>query len=48
MNIQAKVFGKASYAGSFSGYDEYVPMVDKAVDAGWKEASSQKPCASRG
>ncbi|KAG5547885.1 hypothetical protein RHGRI_013534 [Rhododendron griersonianum] len=45
---EAKAFGKASYAGSFSGYDEYVPMVDKAVDAGWKQASSQKPCASRG
>jgi len=46
---EAKVFGKASYAGSFSGYDEYVPMVDKAVDAGWKkQASYQKPCASKG
>ncbi|PSS29449.1 Phosphatidylinositol/phosphatidylcholine transfer protein [Actinidia chinensis var. chinensis] len=46
---EAKVIAKASYVGSFSGYDEYVPMVDKAVDAGWKkQASLQKPCVSRG
>lgn len=37
--MQAKVVGKASYTGSFPGYDEYVPMVDKAVDAGWKKQS---------
>ncbi|KAI8533021.1 hypothetical protein RHMOL_Rhmol11G0263800 [Rhododendron molle] len=41
---EAKVNGKASYVGSFSGYDEYIPMVDKAVDSVWKrQASSQKP-----
>jgi hypothetical protein len=41
---EAKVNGKASYVGSFSGYDEYIPMVDKGVDAVWKRpASSQKP-----
>ncbi|KAF3435735.1 hypothetical protein FNV43_RR22827 [Rhamnella rubrinervis] len=34
---EAKVVGKTSYASSFSGYDEYVPMVDKAVDACWKK-----------
>ncbi|PON65136.1 Octamer-binding transcription factor [Parasponia andersonii] len=34
---EAKAVGKASYAVTFSGYDEYVPMVDKAVDAGWKK-----------
>ncbi|XP_057494733.1 phosphatidylinositol/phosphatidylcholine transfer protein SFH8-like isoform X1 [Actinidia eriantha] len=46
---EAKVIAKAGYVGSFSGYDEYVPMVDKAVDAGWKkQASLQKPCVSRG
>ncbi|XP_059647655.1 phosphatidylinositol/phosphatidylcholine transfer protein SFH8 isoform X2 [Cornus florida] len=46
---EAKVIGKASSAASFSGYDEYVPMVDKAVDAGWKrQASFQKPSASKG
>ncbi|KAL7002751.1 Phosphatidylinositol/phosphatidylcholine transfer protein sfh8 [Sarracenia purpurea var. burkii] len=46
---EAKVIGKASYGGNFSGYDEYVPMVDKAVDAGWKrQASFQKPYASKG
>ncbi|CAN8328786.1 unnamed protein product [Cochlearia groenlandica] len=27
--------GETSLAGSFAGYDEYVPMVDKAVDATW-------------
>lgn len=49
MNMQAKVVGKASYAGSFSGYDEYVPMVDKAVDAGWKKQTlNQKPHSSKG
>ncbi|KAJ6368690.1 hypothetical protein OIU78_001130 [Salix suchowensis] len=37
---EAKVVGKAGYGGSFPGYDEYVPMVDKAVDAGWKKASN--------
>lgn len=36
---QAKVVGKSNYAGSGNlvGYDEYIPMVDKAVDAGWKK-----------
>ncbi|XP_052192839.1 phosphatidylinositol/phosphatidylcholine transfer protein SFH8-like [Diospyros lotus] len=37
---EAKVAGRVSYAGSFSGYDEYVPMVDKAVDSGWKRQPS--------
>ncbi|XP_057456441.1 phosphatidylinositol/phosphatidylcholine transfer protein SFH6-like isoform X2 [Lotus japonicus] len=36
---EAKVVGKSNYAGSgnLAGYDEYIPMVDKAVDAGWKK-----------
>lgn len=35
--LQAKVgSGETSFTGSFAGYDEYVPMVDKAVDATWK------------
>lgn len=47
--MQAKVVGKISYAGSFGGYDEYVPMVDKAVDAGWKkQAALQRPSSSKG
>ena len=29
--------GKASSVGGFSEYDEYVPMVDKAVDASWEK-----------
>ncbi|KAJ6896686.1 phosphatidylinositol/phosphatidylcholine transfer protein SFH8-like isoform X2 [Populus alba x Populus x berolinensis] len=41
---EAKVAGKAGYGVSFSGYDEYVPMVDKVVDAEWKkQASIQRP-----
>ncbi|CAG7898964.1 hypothetical protein BRARA_H01817 [Brassica rapa] len=28
--------GETSFASSLAGYDEYVPMVDKAVDATWK------------
>ncbi|KAL8143680.1 hypothetical protein V2J09_016712 [Rumex salicifolius] len=37
---ESKIVGKASYAGTFPGYDEYVPIVDKAVDACWKKQSS--------
>ncbi|GKV21115.1 hypothetical protein SLEP1_g31128 [Rubroshorea leprosula] len=41
---EAKMVGKTCYAGNFSGYDEYVPMVDKTVDSGWKNQSSlQRP-----
>ncbi|GLU02876.1 hypothetical protein SLE2022_201090 [Rubroshorea leprosula] len=41
---EAKMIGKTCYAGNFSGYDEYVPMVDKTVDSGWKNQSSlQRP-----
>ncbi|KAG2705695.1 hypothetical protein I3760_05G068500 [Carya illinoinensis] len=46
---EAKVAGKASFAGRFSGYDEYVPMVDKPVDAGWKKQMPlHKPYAPKG
>ncbi|KAL7265536.1 hypothetical protein ACSBR1_003336 [Camellia fascicularis] len=45
---EAKVIGKANYAGGFSGYDEYVPMVDEAVDACWQnQPSFQKPYVSK-
>ncbi|XP_051147410.1 phosphatidylinositol/phosphatidylcholine transfer protein SFH6-like [Andrographis paniculata] len=37
---EAKAIGAAGYAGHFSGYDEYVPMVDKAVVSGWKKQTS--------
>lgn len=48
-NKQAKVNGSASHTNTFLGYDEYVPMVDKAVDAGWKkQASFKKVTASKG
>lgn len=38
--LQAKAVGTGSHFGNFSGYDEYVPMVDKAVDSGWKKQPS--------
>lgn len=42
---EAKGIGATSYPINFSGYDEYVPMVDKAVDSGWKkQTESEKPC----
>ncbi|KAJ1408038.1 CRAL/TRIO, N-terminal domain [Sesbania bispinosa] len=34
---EARLGGRASHSGGFSEYDEYVPMVDKTVDVGWKE-----------
>ncbi|KAI3448019.1 hypothetical protein Pfo_004684 [Paulownia fortunei] len=37
---EAKAIGTAGYFGNFSGYDEYVPMVDKAVDSGWKKQTT--------
>lgn len=48
-DMQAKIVGKPSYAGSFPGYDEYVPMVDKPVDVSWKkQVSFQRPYVSKG
>ncbi|XP_031130427.1 phosphatidylinositol/phosphatidylcholine transfer protein SFH8-like [Ipomoea triloba] len=42
---EAKGIGATSYPINYSGYDEYVPMVDKAVDSGWKkQTESEKPC----
>ncbi|KAL6514552.1 Phosphatidylinositol/phosphatidylcholine transfer protein sfh6 [Orobanche gracilis] len=37
---EAKAIGTAGYYSNFSGYDEYVPMVDKAVDSGWKKQTT--------
>ncbi|WCJ40945.1 Phosphatidylinositol/phosphatidylcholine transfer protein SFH8 [Euphorbia peplus] len=45
---EAKVVGKAGFAANFSGYDEYVPMVDKAVDSGWKKQPSVQRPVSKG
>ncbi|KAK7264270.1 hypothetical protein RJT34_31876 [Clitoria ternatea] len=48
---EAKAVGLSSYAGSGNllGYDEYVPMVDKAVDASWKrQPSLQRSQTSKG
>ncbi|GFY95861.1 Sec14p-like phosphatidylinositol transfer family protein [Actinidia rufa] len=41
--------GNSNSCGSFSRHDEYVPVIDKVVDAGpEKEMSHQKPNARRG
>ncbi|XP_057436755.1 phosphatidylinositol/phosphatidylcholine transfer protein SFH8-like isoform X2 [Lotus japonicus] len=46
---EAKIVGKSSYTNNFSGYDEYVPMVDKPVDAVLKkQASLQRSYTSQG
>ncbi|KAL6560811.1 Phosphatidylinositol/phosphatidylcholine transfer protein sfh6 [Orobanche gracilis] len=37
---EAKAIGTAGYYSNLSGYDEYVPMVDKAVDSGWKKQTT--------
>jgi len=44
---EAKINGKTGYAATFSGYDEYVPMVDKPVDAGWKKQSFVQKTSSK-
>ncbi|KAF7810862.1 phosphatidylinositol/phosphatidylcholine transfer protein SFH8-like [Senna tora] len=45
---EAKVVGKTNYVGSLSRYDEYVPVVDKTVDASWKmQAALQRPSTSK-
>ncbi|KAK6938859.1 CRAL/TRIO, N-terminal domain [Dillenia turbinata] len=33
---EAKVIGKSNSAGRLSEYDEYIPIIDKTVDAGWE------------
>ncbi|XP_065881822.1 phosphatidylinositol/phosphatidylcholine transfer protein SFH8-like [Euphorbia lathyris] len=46
---EARAFGRASAAGCFSEYDEYVPMIDKTVDGGCNiQASVQDQHTSRG
>ncbi|CAL9042485.1 unnamed protein product [Musa banksii] len=39
-NMQAKMLGKARVSGGSSEYEDCVPMVDKAVDAAWKNQNS--------
>ncbi|KAK9677831.1 hypothetical protein RND81_11G170300 [Saponaria officinalis] len=36
---EAKINAMNTLAANFSGYDEYVPMVDKPVDSSWKKQS---------
>ncbi|KAK9108906.1 hypothetical protein Sjap_016966 [Stephania japonica] len=46
---EAKISAKAVYPGGVAEYDEYIPMVDKAVDAGWKkEVTQQRSFIARG
>uniref|UniRef100_A0A1J3F4D3 Phosphatidylinositol/phosphatidylcholine transfer protein SFH8 n=3 Tax=Noccaea caerulescens TaxID=107243 RepID=A0A1J3F4D3_NOCCA len=45
---EAKLAGETSLTGSFLGYDEYVPMVDKAVDAACKVKPAVTRVASKG
>ncbi|KAL1208163.1 Phosphatidylinositol/phosphatidylcholine transfer protein SFH8 [Cardamine amara subsp. amara] len=45
---EAKIAGETSLTGSFPGYDEYVPMVDKAVDATCKVKPAIHRVASKG
>ncbi|CAL9201495.1 unnamed protein product [Musa hybrid cultivar] len=46
---EAKMVKAASFSSGFPEYDEYVPMVDKAVDGGWKkEISNKRLYASKG
>ncbi|CAN1255909.1 Phosphatidylinositol/phosphatidylcholine transfer protein SFH8 [Linum perenne] len=45
---ESKIVGKVNHPSTFSGYDEYVPMVDKAVDSTWnKQAAIQKLAMSK-
>lgn len=45
---EVKVSAKTNYVDSVPGYDECIPMVDKAVDSCYKrQPSIQKPYASR-
>ncbi|KAM7275128.1 hypothetical protein ACFE04_016994 [Oxalis oulophora] len=45
---EAKAVGKTNYVGNFKEYDEYVPMVDKAVDAIVKKQSQSSSSALKG
>lgn len=46
---QAKNIGSINHPNKLLAYDDYVPMVDKAVDSGWKKPEPfQKPCTPRG
>ncbi|CAN0866500.1 Phosphatidylinositol/phosphatidylcholine transfer protein SFH8 [Linum grandiflorum] len=39
---EAKIMGKANHPSSFTGFDEYIPIVDKAVDSTWSEQAVLK------
>ncbi|OVA08743.1 Cellular retinaldehyde binding/alpha-tocopherol transport [Macleaya cordata] len=39
---EAKIAGKVNFSVGLSEYDEYVPMVDKAMDSAWKKELSHQ------
>ncbi|KAJ6797118.1 phosphatidylinositol/phosphatidylcholine transfer protein SFH6-like isoform X2 [Iris pallida] len=46
---EGKILGKSSLSVAFQLHDEHIPMVDKAVDVGWKrENSNRRLSASEG
>ncbi|CAH9079579.1 unnamed protein product [Cuscuta epithymum] len=46
---QAKTIGPISHPNKSLAYDEYVPIVDKAVDSGWKKQEAfKKPSSPKG
>ncbi|OIV97542.1 hypothetical protein TanjilG_12299 [Lupinus angustifolius] len=46
---EAKIVGSSSFSSNLSGYDEYVPIVDKTVDDVWKkEAYLQRSYSPKG
>ncbi|XP_041018937.1 phosphatidylinositol/phosphatidylcholine transfer protein SFH8 isoform X2 [Juglans microcarpa x Juglans regia] len=46
---EGRTAGKGSSGGGVLEYDEYIPMIDKPVDLGWKkQISLQEPRASEG
>ncbi|WOL03861.1 phosphatidylinositol/phosphatidylcholine transfer protein SFH8-like [Canna indica] len=46
---EAKMVKATSFPSGFPEYDEFVPMVDKAVDGGWKkDVSSKRLLTSKG
>ncbi|KAF9609483.1 hypothetical protein IFM89_016569 [Coptis chinensis] len=40
--LEAKIARKGSFNGGFSEHDEYIPIVDKLVDVGWKREVSRQ------
>uniref|UniRef100_A0A7N0SZV3 CRAL-TRIO domain-containing protein n=1 Tax=Kalanchoe fedtschenkoi TaxID=63787 RepID=A0A7N0SZV3_KALFE len=43
---ETKAYGKTSLTGSYSGYDEYLPVIDKVVDAVSEQSNEQGSSSS--